>query len=848
MLQVAFAQLRIDARRFVAVGLAVMLGVGFFSATLMVSGTTQASLQQSLGATYAKADLVGTVGDGGLPPVDTEQLLTSVDGVSAVHAEQLTITALELPTGPADVFVLSIAPEELQTSSVVEGSLPTDGTGISIDESSAAELGISVGDTYALKQSRYSVDGESTAPLTVAVTVTGITENLADPYLSGLPHVYAAPDLVQSLSSQSIGETPPQATSAQLALDDSADAASVRADATAALAAAGISAEILTSAEQVTADVAALSGGTDQLTVILLAFAVVAVLVTVLVISDTFSVLVAQRTRDLALLRCIGASRQQIRSSVLIEAAVVGLVSSVLGVLLAAGVMFALVRVAATQEGTEFATLAIPPSAVVMGIDVGVMMTLVAAFVPARAATAVAPLEALRPAEVATTETRKGKVRLMLGLVLVLLGAGLLGAGAVSSALLIALPGGVLSFVGVLLCASLFLPALVTAVGRLATPLGVPGRLAAINAVRNPSRTTATASALLVGLTLVTMMMVGAQTSRAALEAELGANYPVDLEIQGLGGVQTTGAAVKTLEQLAGVDAVMGLSVSAVTAESAGATPVYGFSPDEARLVLRNDGVELVDDVVFMAQDSGLSEVTLQGADGAVTLPVQEVGSRDFAPAITEATAARLGNAPLPGVESLGPENSILWLKLDDSLDAAGVVGLRSEIVETLGVSEYQVNGAAIERVSFNEIIDVLLLVVTALLAVAVLIALIGVANTLSLSVLERTRESSLLRAGLTRAQLRGMLAIEAVLIAGVAAAVGCTLGAVYGWLGRSRPWVRLRRSPRQSHGRNCWGCSLWRSSPRCWRRCCRPDGRRGCRRWKVWLRRSDRGKRNLRR
>ena len=805
MLQVALAQLRIHARRFVAVGLAVMLGVGFLAATLMVSGTTQATLQQSIGATYAKADLVVTVGDGGRSALETEQLLSGLDGVSAVHASQRTIAALQLPSGPADVFVLSTAPTDLQTSTLVDGSLPADGTGISIDKTSATELGMTVGDTYALEQSYYAPAGDTPPPTTVTVTLTGITEDSADPYLSGLPHVYAAPDLVQSLSVLSPGDTPPAATSAQLALEDAADPTAVSTDVLAALASAGVSAEVRTSAEQVTEDVAALSGGTDQLTVILLAFAVVAVLVTVLVISNTFSVLVAQRTRDLALLRCIGASRRQIRRSVLLEAAVVGLVSSVLGVLLAAGVMFVLVSVAASQEGTEFATLASPVSAVLVGLVVGVAMTLAAAFEPARAATAVAPLEALRPAEDATTGTRKGKVRLAAGLVLVVLGAGLLGVGAVLSSLLIALPGGVLSFVGVLMCASLFLPALVTAVGRLAAPLGVPGRLAAINAVRNPARTTATASALLVGVTLVTMMMAGAQTSRAAFDAELGANYPVDLAVQEVGNTADAAAAVQTVEQLSGVESAIALSVAAVTDEAASAQPVYALAPEEARQVLRNDGVELVNDVVFMPQDSGLTEVTLEGATGPVTLPVQEVQTQVFVPSITEATAATLGTAPLPGVDALGDETGILWLKLDDSLDAAGVTGLRSEIVEALGVSEYQVNGAAIERVSFNEIIDVILLVVTALLAVAVLIALIGVANTLSLSVLERTRESSLLRAlGLTRAQLRGMLAVEAVLIAGVAAAFGCVLGVVYGWLGvqsalgsitpvtPSIPWAQL--------------------------------------------------------
>jgi putative ABC transport system permease protein len=131
-----------------------------------------------------------------------------------------------------------------------------------------------------------------------------------------------------------------------------------------------------------------------------------------------------------------------------------------------------------------------------------------------------------------------------------------------------------------------------------------------------------------------------------------------------------------------------------------------------------------------------------------------------------------------------------VWVRLADApgggqLSGDRIKDIQSAVATATGVASGAVSGAAIERVTFNEVIDVLLLVVTGLLGVAVLIALIGVANTLSLSVLERTRENSLLRAlGLTRGQLRGMLALEAVLVAAVAALLGSALGTVYGWLG----------------------------------------------------------------
>jgi putative ABC transport system permease protein len=162
--------------------------------------------------------------------------------------------------------------------------------------------------------------------------------------------------------------------------------------------------------------------------------------------------------------------------------------------------------------------------------------------------------------------------------------------------------------------------------------------------------------------------------------------------------------------------------------------------------------------------------------------------------------AKELGG-PIAG-EAAAPQ---LWLAVDRELGSTELMQLRNDLASELKVNDYQLSGAAIERAAFNQVLDVMLLVVTGLLAVAVLIALVGVANTLSLSVLERTRESSLLRAlGLTTAQLRGMLALEAVLVAGVAALIGTVLGVLYGWLGArsalgpfgdvvpSLPWLQL--------------------------------------------------------
>ncbi|MHA7278720.1 ABC transporter permease [Arthrobacter sp. MDT2-2] len=806
MLQVALAQVRVHARRFLAVGLAVMLGVAFLSATLMVDATTRASLGQSIGASYAKADLVVSGEDGGTVPAVLADELADVPGVEAVHGLERAYGQLATGAETSLAVLTSTAPDRLETARVVEGSYPSEPGEVALDDASAARLGVAPGDTVALDA------GAPSTSLGSALTVTGLTAPSADPTQSGAVQVLASASVVRELSG---GET--AFRNVQLALQPGADPAVVAAAAVPVLDGSPTGAGTLsvrTANEQTVADVAQLSSGNDVLTGILLAFAAVAVLVAGLVISNTFSVLVAQRTRELALLRCIGAQRRQVRTSVLVEATVVGLASSVLGMVLAVGVMSVLVALARQTEFGSFAVLAVPPSAVIIGGVTGVLMTLLAALVPARAATRVAPLAALRPAEPPAAGTRSGRARLTVGFAALVGGGALLLLGAVSVAIVQAVVGGAVSFLGIVLLAPFFVPASVATAGRIARPLGVPGTLAAVNAVRNPARTTASSAALIVGVTLVTMMMVGAQTARTSFDHELDENYAVDLEVSGLGAASTapdgaestpSGAAVPTLLQVDGVQSVVELTPVLFTSADDGGALVYAVDPADVAGVLRSQGIALTDGMVLAPQTWTQSEVTLETGNGSATLPVTATDATFFQPLITTATAQQLGGTPVGALSDLlagtgtadaqgqAEAGSSLatyfgatyWLKLDDGLDAQAVADVRSRITDATGIVEYQVTGAAIERASYNQIIDVMLLIVTALLAVAVLIALIGVANTLSLSVLERRRENSLLRAlGLTRAQLRGMLALESVLIAGVAALLGSGLGILYGWLG----------------------------------------------------------------
>lgn len=808
MLRVAFSQFQSHSRRFIAVGLAVMLSVAFLSTTLMMGASTRASLGASLGEAYSKAGLIatpdtGTFNDAALAAV------RAVPGVTEAYGRMEAYT--EFTAGGQEVFAQArnLAPMALETAAVTDGALPESADGVAVDRAAAARYGLRVGDSLTLR-----APGGTT---TVAMTVTGILRGSNDPFTSALPQIVAGTPAVSALAA---GARDPQGGTGagygtiQLALASGTDAATTSKNVLAALTGVGAGAQVKTADEQVTAQVAMMTGGQDELTIILLAFAGVALIVSGLVVTNTFAVLVAQRTRELALLRCLGACRSQVRNSVLAEALVVGLVSSAAGVLAAVALMAALIGWAGTQPDMAFATMAVPSSSVIAGLAVGTFLTLGAALVPAKAATAVAPLAALRPADDAGIGNRRGRVRLVLGLAALALGIPLLALGAAGVMLVVAFAGGVLSFVGVLLCATLFVPQLVGLAGRLASPAGVPGKLAALNAVRNPARTSVTAAALLIGVTLVSLMMTGAATARQAFDDALAGTYPVDMAI--------TGGALTALERdaAARIDGVATAALLPVAGTMAGEgmdSPVYALDAAEAGRLLRDTTITLEPGRIYLPEGSPAGSVEVNGAAGRATLEAVVLRTRNI-PALVSTDTARQSGLTGSGVaptdsartDGTGPAASAVWLRLADApggapLSADRIKDIQSAVAQAAGVSAGAVSGAAIERVTFNEVIDVLLLVVTGLLGVAVLIALIGVANTLSLSVLERTRENSLLRAlGLTKGQLRGMLALEAALVAGVAAVIGAVLGSVYGWLGArsalgslaevtpSVPWLQL--------------------------------------------------------
>ncbi|SDF71789.1 ABC transporter permease [Klenkia brasiliensis] len=763
MRRVLLAQVRAHAGRLVASTTAVVIAVAFVVATLVLNQTARTTVLDAVGAQYTGADLVvsSTEGD---TLADQVPAVAAVPGVTAVAPQWDTSLQAVLPgtTGARYVSIGAVADAPaLRWQQLAAGSLPTQPGQIAL----SAGSDVAVGDVVPF--TTYDADGTE---LTGDLTVTGLVDTSGSVTGGLFTQGFVTPEQARQWG----------AWASELLVAGDPDPAALQA----ALTTTG-EVTVRTGTEAAEAAAAAMTGDSDALAVVLLVFATVAVLVAGLVIANTFAVLLAQRTRELALLRCVGATSGQIRRSVLGEALVTGLAASVLGVLAGTGLAAAVSALAgALDSPIPLAGVSVPWVAVVAGLVVGTVTTVVAALAPARAATRVAPLAALRPVDAAPLRSRPGVLRLVLGLLLLVPGTALLLVGAVAGEVLVALPGGVLSFLGALLLAQRAVPPVVAAAGRLLGRAGgVPGRLAAGNATRNPRRTAATATALVIGVTLTTAMVVGAASARATASAGLDAAYPTDVVVAGFGADMPK----SLVGQLTGVDGVaagVGITTGEVTGPDGEVWSADGFDVPATLPVLRSavdEPLPELGQVVlpgYLADQWGVRDgdpVALSAGDRSLTLTTV-VGSDDLA-------APRLTGTEL---SALVPDAGLgtVWLRLADAADTATAVEAVTDLAGTAVPTAF-VTGIASERAALDDVLDTLLLVVTGLLGVAVLIALIGVGNTLALSVVERRQESGLLRAlGLTRRQLRGLLAWEAVLVAGVAAVLGVLLGGGYGVVG----------------------------------------------------------------
>ncbi|MFV2144663.1 ABC transporter permease [Isoptericola sp. G70] len=817
MLRIVLAQMRRSSGRLAAAGIAIVIGTAFVAATLLASGVITQTTYDSIAARYAGADLVvGATAD----PIEDVEALGEIDGVDAVAPFDSTYA--QLSAGSRSVFqsIIPAADDRLMPMVTTVGSMPAGDDEVALPESVAERLDVETGERVNLTRDVLA-DDETWQQVTERPVVVGL---LDDPY-GAYSEVGGAAVVDADTFATWIAEEDGAATGSEevgVVVAPGADVATVQAalaTATGAATTIGDTRWVVPTDERA-ADVAAtLTGGQDLMFLIfVMTFASIALVVAGLVIANTFQVLVAQRARTLALLRCVGADKGQVGRGVLTEAAILGAIASVagvlLGVLLGQGALWVAHAMDVPVPLPDSITLTWP--VMVVPLLVGILVTVGAALVPARVATRVAPLAALRPTDAPSASRRAGRVRLVLSLLATVLGFALLGLGAVlgttaqdpTFGLLSGIAGGALSFVGVAVGAVFWLPKVASLAGRSVGASGPTARLAAANTLRNPRRTATTSTALLIGVTLVAMMSTGAASARASLTAALDEQFPVDAMVssttfdengspvelsQGLradiAGVADVAAVAELTDVPLGTPGIVASGGELVPADGqSDAEPweieVTALDPADAREVL--NAPDHLDGLAPGTVLLGYNEATqldltdgdrleLAGADGTATF---DVVVSESAPYVNYLVVDDLLQV------QADPVVTQLYVALAGSADAASTVGVVQDVVSDSGEAA-QVTGIAVQRAEFDQVIDTMLGIVVGLLGVAVIIALIGVANTLSLSVLERRKESATLRAiGLSKAQLRGMLAIEGLLIAGVGAVLGILLGLVYGWAG----------------------------------------------------------------
>ena len=798
MFRAAWRSLVQHKLRLVLSSLAIVLSVGFVVGTFIFTDTLNKTFTDLFGQTTTDVVLTPTSDFEGsgfagevltLPPEVLDQV-SAVEGVAkaggAVFADGVVIVgADDVPVGQpgAPQFGSNWGDdEELTPYRLVEGVGPRAAGEVAIDSVSAEDGNLAVGDTIRL----VAPTGEIEAEL-VGVFRFGTSGNLAGATITAFDTPTAQSILLDGQEGYTeIDVVAAEGVTQQQLADDIA-------------AATGPDVTVVTGEEAADDGASDITDALSFFNVILLVFALIALFVGSFLILNTFSMLISQRTRELALLRAVGATRGQVTRSLLGESLAVGAVSSVLGCIAGIGVVYVL-RWFFGNFGLDLGStpLQLAPRTFAIGIALGVFFTGAAAWFPARRASKIPPVAALRddatiPAKALTARAVAGGVQLLIGAGALAMGVangGSGGAGLVGIGVLLLLTGTIS-----------FSPVLASPVARgLGWPLprlfGTVGRLAVDNASRQPRRSAATASALMIGLALVTALTIFASSITASLNAAIdrviGAEfivatdtqrpYPraVANEIEALDDVAVVSRTTFTQAQIAAdsIDAPTGdqepPTTFVGTVDPATIDEVINLTFAEGGLDQLTDDGLIVDTTTATNSDLEIGdEVTFTFAGGSGTYEL--VGTYEPAGFFTGYSITN------QALEDAGVRigDTFVYVKADEGADLDALKADIEQIMSSYPGVIVQSQAELKEQVQSN--VQSLLSVMIALLGLAIVIAILGIVNTLFLSVLERTREIGMLRAvGTSRWQVRWMVVLESIVIALFGAILGILLGVVF--------------------------------------------------------------------
>ncbi|AGJ76798.1 FtsX-like permease family protein [Cutibacterium avidum] len=768
-----------ERRRLIPTMIAVIIGVAFMASTLMLMDSIKASTLRTQAAAVGDAAVVVTGKDKTIAQTTVDKV-AKVDGVTSVEATR-NVFLQRTDNGQSAYVSGHLVPAH---PDMVEGRAPTGPNEVAVNQSTA--------DNKAAVGSRITVSDMSQKKLkSTNLTVVGVLNpNARTTSTPTSPEIYLPAATLAGISGQEGADV--------LYVNSDRPASEVVKDASKAV---GSTATVRTADDERAHQAEHASDGFAAMTTFMGAFAVIALAVAAMVIVNTFTILVAQRTRTLALARCIGATRKQVRRSVVGEALTAGLIGSAVGTALGIGVTQLMLMGLKAAGSPVDASVSVTVMSCIIPLIVGIVVTTLAALSPARRATKVAPVAALQP--MTETPTRRiGRVRIMLGALLFIAGAALVVVSATADmetnvAVLCGVAGGFVSFAGVLVLAPVLIGGLSRAVGS-AHLGGVPGELAVENTQRNPRRTATTTSALLIGVTLITTVATGAATGRASIDKVMNGHFPVDATVRAQGPLDK--ATIQDARKTDGVAKVATVTTATGTIEGGGdakQTTIQGVSSEFSQVVRNDSATKGLDSTHAVGSVPGASDgdkITVTVNGNKVNLTLVGHGQDTQGIVVTQDVMTKLAPKAEP---------TQLQVRYKDGTDQSKTTQALSKSMSAhQGVT---VASTADQKAQMDKVINILLGMVVGLLVISVIIAMVGVANTLGLSVVERTREIGLLRAlGLTRKQVRSMFGTEALILSGIAAILGIALGIGYGIAGShalfssimtvqaSVPWVQM--------------------------------------------------------
>ncbi|MFJ2017004.1 ABC transporter permease [Streptomyces nodosus] len=780
---------------------AVLLSVAFVCGTLVFTDTMNTTFDKLFAVTSSDVTVSakGASDDGettsgnGRPPVLPASVVDQVRKARGVKSAQGTVfsTAVTVvdadknnlsPTSGAPTIVGSWNGNDARTMKITSGAAPSGSDQVMVDADTADKHHLGLGDEIGV----ITAVGTHTAKISgiAAFTVTNpgaaifyLDTPTAQRTLIGEPGVYTNIDV----------------TAAQGVSD-----ARLKKDVVAEI---GAGYKVQTAKETADANQKEVADLLNVMKYVMLGFALIAFMVGIFLIINTFSMLVAQRTREIGLMRAIGSSRRQVNQSVLAEALLLGVFGSVLGVGAGIGIAVGLMKVMGSV-GMKLSTddLTVTWTTPLVGLALGVVVTVLAAYLPARRAGKISPMAALRDAG-APADARAGRIRLLVGLVLTVAGAGSLYLAtqadkANAGSLWLGL-GVVLSLLGFVIIGPLLAGGVIRVLGAiLLRAFGPVGRMAERNALRNPRRTGATGAALMIGLSLVACLSVVGSSMVASATDQLDKTVGTDFIVQSDSGQLFTEQAVKAVKsapELARVTEYRLLDAALTTPDGRtskkemlnAADPTYAqdlrtktvagdladaYKPDSMSVpegFAKKHGITLGSKVQVDFKDGTAGRLTVR----AITSDDVVIDKGAMYTSI--ATAARYVPA-----DSM-PLDLLLFATAKDGQQEAAYQALKSALHD---YPQYTVRDQTDYKQELKDQIGQLLNMIYGLLALAIVVAVLGVVNTLALSVVERTREIGLMRAiGLSRRQLRRMIRLESVVIALFGALLGLGLGMSWG-------------------------------------------------------------------